>query len=135
MVVHRMSDEEFERQFAEATKRGEEALRTEPQAKSASYDRTSNRLVIEMKNGTTLIVPCTVMQGLRDADPELIAEVELMPRGAALHWERLNQDFSIAGLLAGRFGTKRWMEQLQREAESDTSDESRRADAPKIKHG
>lgn len=135
MAVHRMSDEEFERQFAEATKRGEEALRTEPQAKSAIYDRTSNRLVIEMKNGTTLIVPCKVMQGLRDADPELIAEVELMPRGAALHWERLDQDFSVAGLLAGRFGTKRWMEQLQREAESGASDEGRNIDAPKIRHG
>lgn len=135
MAVHRMSDEEFERQFAEATKRGEEALRTEPQAKSAIYDRASNRLVIEMKNSTTLIVPCNVMQGLRDADPELIAEVELMPRGAALHWERLDQDFSVAGLLAGRFGTKRWMEQLQREAESGVSDENRRVDAPKIRHG
>ncbi len=110
----RMSDEEFERQYIEATRRGNEALKTEPEARSATYDRVSNRLVIELKNGVVLIVPCDLIQGLSDAHPDEIAEVELMPRGAALHWEKLDQDFSVAGLMRGIYGNKAWMESLQR---------------------
>ena len=45
-----------------------------------------------------------MIQELASATPEDIAQVELGPRGAALHWERLDVDFSLAGLLAGIFG-------------------------------
>ena len=60
-------------------------MRTEPQANSVRHDRAFNRLIIELKSGATFIVPCDLIQGLRDAEPELIAEVELLPRDAALH--------------------------------------------------
>ncbi len=109
-----ITEEEFERQFAEATKRGKEALKTEIQAQSARYDRKTNRLVIELKNGATFIVPCDLIQGLRDADPKDIAAVELGLRGASLHWEKLDQDFSVGGLVRGVFGNKKWMEELNR---------------------
>jgi hypothetical protein len=33
--------------------------------------------------------------------------------GDGLHWETLDTDFTVAGLLAGVFGTKRWMAELQ----------------------
>ena len=111
----RMSDEEFERQYVEATRRGNEALKTEPQARRATYDRDSNRLVIELKNGVMFIIPCDLLQGLRGAHRDEIAEVELMPRGGALHWEKLDVDFSVAGLMRGIYGNEAWMESLQRE--------------------
>ncbi len=109
-----LTEEEFERQFAEATKRGEEAMKTEIQAREARYDRKSNRLIIELKNGATHIVPCELIQGLSDADPKDIAAVELGPRGASLHWEKLDQDFTVGGLVRGVFGTKKWMAELAR---------------------
>ena len=62
-----LTEEEFERQFVEATKRGKEALKTEVQAHAARYDRKTKRLVIELKNGATLLIPCELIQGLRDA--------------------------------------------------------------------
>lgn len=109
-----LTEEEFERQFAEATKRGEEAMKTEIRASAARYDRKSNRLIIELKNGATHIVPCELIQGLSDADPKDIAAVELGPRGASLHWEKLDQDFTVGGLVRGVFGTKKWMAELAR---------------------
>jgi hypothetical protein len=51
----------------------------------------------------------------------------MMPRGAALHWENLDQDFSVAGLLAGIFGTKAWMAELGRQGGSITSEAKRAA--------
>ena len=107
-----LSEKEFERQFAEATRRGEEALKTEIQARHAAYDHATHRLVIELKNGATHSVPCQLLQGLRDADPADIAEVELGLRGASLHWEKLNWDFTVGGLVRGIFGGKKWMENL-----------------------
>ncbi len=109
-----LTEEEFERQFAEATKRGEEAMKTEIRARAARYDRKSNRLIIELKNGATHIVPCELIQRLSDADPKDIAAVELGPRGASLHWEKLDQDFTVGGLVRGVFGTKKWMAELER---------------------
>ncbi|MEP7341574.1 MAG: DUF2442 domain-containing protein [Acidobacteriota bacterium] len=110
-----ITEEEFERQFAEATKRGKEAMKTEVRATAASYDRKTKRLVIELRSGATHIIPCELIQGLRDAAPKDIAAVELGPRGASLGWEKLNQHFTVGGLVRGVYGTERWMDQLERE--------------------
>jgi hypothetical protein len=109
-----LTEEEFERQHAEATRRSKEAMRTEIQAHEARYDRETDRLVLELKNGAIFIVPCNLIQGLRDAEPADIAAVELGQRGASLHWEKLDQDFSVDGLVRGIFGTKKWMAELER---------------------
>ncbi len=108
------TEEELERMFAAADRRGKEALKTEIQAREARYDHESNRLVIELKNGATFIVPCELIQGVSDADPRDIAAVELGPRGASLHWEKLDQDFTVGGLVRGIFGTRKWMAELER---------------------
>ncbi len=124
-------DDELEKQFEEARKRGQKSLKIEPRAKSAYYDRTSKRIIVELLNGCTFMFPANLAQGLRGASDEDLAEVEIMPFGFGLHWEKLDADFTVAGLLAGRFGTKRWMEELQRlqQATGQTDD------APKVKRG
>ena len=109
-----ITEKELERMFAEADRRGKEALKSEIQARHAYYDQATHRLVLELKNGATHSVPCHLLQGLRNADPADIAAVELGPRGASLHWERLNWDFTVGGLVRGIFGTKRWMAELAR---------------------
>lgn len=107
-----VEEEELLREIEEATRRGEESLKTEIQASRVRYDQESGRLILELKNCSTFIVPCDLIQGLRGAAPELIAKARLGPRGASLHWARLDVDFSVSGLLEGRFGTRKWMEQL-----------------------
>ena len=106
------SEEELEQMFVEADRRGAESLKTEMQAHHAYYDYATNRLVIELKNGATHSVPCHLLQGLHDAAPLDIAAVELGLRGASLHWEKLNWDFTVGGLVRGIFGSQKWMEQL-----------------------
>jgi hypothetical protein len=112
MVEWEMSDEEFERQYVEATRRGEEALRTEPRAKAAHYDPASGRVVIELLDGCTFTFPVYLAQGLADATPEQLAEIRILGPGTALDWPQLDMQFSVTGLLAGRFGNAKWMERL-----------------------
>lgn len=105
----RMGDEEFERQFAEAKKRGQEALENEPLALSVCYDRRRRRVVIELNNGCTFMFPPALAQGLSGASPTEIADVRILGVGQALAWDKLDTHFSIKGLLNGRFGNDAWM--------------------------
>jgi hypothetical protein len=108
------TDEELDRQYEEATRREEEAAAREPRASAARYDGRSRRLVIELTNGAIFIVPIAQLDGFADARPRDIAAVEVMPGGSALHWERLDIDYSVTGLIAGVFGTRPWMAELGR---------------------
>src|SRR5260370_38544957 len=95
------TDSELERQHKEAVKRGKIAEASQPQAKAARYDRKSKRLVIELANGATFMIPISLLQGLEGAGPRDISAVEVRPHGSALHWETLDLDFGVAGLVAG----------------------------------
>ena len=105
-------------QFAAAEARGKEQFENEPRALSARYDAKNGRIVLELSNGATYAFPAALGQGLETATPAQLAEVELNGAGFGLHWESLDVDLSIAGLLAGRFGNKAWMGELARRAGS-----------------
>jgi uncharacterized protein DUF2442 len=55
---------------------------------------------VELADGRTLGVPLAWFPRLLNASPEQREQVELSRVG--LHWEALDEDISIAGLLAGR---------------------------------
>jgi hypothetical protein len=109
------TDEEVENELAQALEAERLAGETEPRAVAARYDRASGQFIINLNNGTTFIFPADLCQGLAGADPDLLAEVEITPSGAGLHWERLDNDFSIMGLMLGSFGGKTWMAKLRSE--------------------
>lgn len=65
---------------------------------SVSFDDAS--LWVALSGGRTLGVPLAWFPRLLHAAPEARATVTLSPFG--LHWEALDEDISVAGLLAGR---------------------------------
>jgi hypothetical protein len=93
-----------------AMKRGAKVVRNEPRAKSARYDRRSGRIIVALTNGCTFAFPARDAEGLEGASDSALADVEILGAGAGLHWERLDVDLSVPGLLAGLFGTKAWMD-------------------------
>ncbi|RAI38999.1 DUF2442 domain-containing protein [Rhodoplanes roseus] len=58
---------------------------------------------VDLSDGRTLGVPLAWFPRLLRASPEDRARVELSRTG--LHWEHLDEDISVAGLLAGRGDT------------------------------
>ena len=94
--------------IAAAEKRGK-ALAQEPRAATARFDAGTRRVIVELTNGCTFAFPVALVQGLSDADDAELAEVEPLGDGYGLHWERLDVDYSVQGLLAGVFGTASWM--------------------------
>ena len=104
-----LNDEEY----AAATERGRMLAETEPHARTVLYDKRSGMLVLELTNGASFTCPTHSLQGLESASPDQLAQVELTPMGFGLHWEDLDADFTVGGLLAGRFGTRAHMAKLQ----------------------
>jgi Protein of unknown function (DUF2442) len=54
---------------------------------------------VDLSDGRTLGMPLAYYPRLLGAPTELLEEVELSPSG--LHWDTLDEDLSIAGMLAG----------------------------------
>ena len=92
-----------------ARERGRIAQQTEPRAAAARYDGKNSRIIVDLTNGCTFTFPPRMAQGLETATDEELAAVEIMGAGYGLHWEALDADFSVPGLLAGLFGTKAYM--------------------------
>ena len=55
---------------------------------------------VELEDGRTLGIPLVWYPRLLHGTPAQRAEVYISPSG--LHWEELDEDISIAGLIAGR---------------------------------
>ncbi len=107
-----LTEAEIERQIGEATLRGEAELQTEPLATAARFDRRTRCVIITLNKGSTLSVPVDLLQGLAEATLKDLAQIEIPSPGCEIEWPTLDQQFSIQGLLAGRFGTRRWMAEL-----------------------
>lgn len=93
-----------------ALERGRALRLIEPRVVEVRYDRGDGRMIVELTNGCTFVFPPRSLQGLETASDDEIAGVEVLGAGSGLHWDVGDTDFSIAGLLAGRFGTKAFME-------------------------
>ena len=66
-------------------------------AKAARFDDDS--LWVDLDDGRVIAVPLAWVPRLLAATPEQRLRFELSPRG--IHWEALDEDISVDGLLAG----------------------------------
>jgi hypothetical protein len=118
-------------QIDAALERGKHALATEPRAVSARYDRKLERVVVELTNGCTFAFPPRLGQGLEAATDEQLEQVEILGFGYGLHWEALDVDLSVPGLLAGLFGTKSYLARRAGRATSPAKAAAARANGAK----
>ena len=89
-----------------ALERGRVAQTHECRAATATYDRHSRHVVVELTNGCVFSFPSALVEALRAANDDQIAAVEILGQGYGLHWEALDLDLSLTGLMAGRFGSR-----------------------------
>ena len=66
--------------------------------KSVRFDEDT--LWVSLSDGRTTAAPLAWFPRLLEAEPEQRAQVELSKGG--LHWDALDEDISVAGLLAGQ---------------------------------
>jgi len=102
-----MAITEADRIAAEA--RLQDDLKNQSKGISARYDRRVSRIVIGLDNGLELAFPPRLAEGLEQATPAELSEIEISPLGDGLYWPSLDVDLYVPGLLSGVFGSKTWM--------------------------
>jgi len=114
-----------------ALARGRAARAHEPRAAAARYDRASGRVIVDLENGCTFAFPPRLAQGLETASDDQLAAIEILGKGYGLHWDELDVDLSLPGLMAGIFGTKVWMARRAGQSTSVAKSAAARANGAK----
>ena len=76
-------------------------------------------LTVDLVDGRTIIVPLGWYPRLWHGTPEERNRLEILGEGAYIHWPDLDEDLTVAGLLAGRhsgespLSLKKWLEARQ----------------------
>lgn len=84
-------------------------------------------LSVELRDGRSLSVPLTWYPRLLHATPQERDRWRLIGRGEGIHWDDLDEDISVEGLLAGRrsgesrTSFKRWLERRESAAAGEGS--------------
>lgn len=61
-----------------------------------------NSLWLELRDGRLLAVPLAYFPRLQKATPKQRAKFEISGGGTGIHWNQLDEDISVAGLLSGK---------------------------------
>jgi hypothetical protein len=116
-----MARDEFDREYDAAVRKSALSDKSEPRAAAARYDRRSNRIIVDLRNGARFLFAPELAQGLRGASARDLANIQIAPSGEGLRWPNLDADFSLPGLMMGMFGNKAWMAEFGRRGGSVTS--------------
>jgi hypothetical protein len=114
MAMPEWVKKELKANFARASRAGRRAAKTEPRAARATYDAKDKALRIELTNGAAISLPVKLIPALKGASPNEVRSVEVLGRGGGLHWEALDVDLSVPGLVSSVFAGPEWMAELGR---------------------
>jgi hypothetical protein len=114
MAMPEWIKKELRTNFARASRAGRQAAKTEPRAARATYQARDNTLSIELTNGAEITIPVKLIPALKGASQSEVRAVEVLGRGGGLHWEALDVDLSVPGLVSSVFAGPEWMAELGR---------------------
>src|SRR5262249_23931359 len=91
--------------FEVATRRATERQATLPRAVAARYDYRTGRIVIRLSSKLEVAFFPRDAEGLENASPSQVDEIEISPSGFGIHFPRLDADLYVPGLLEGFLGS------------------------------
>jgi hypothetical protein len=97
------------KEYKEATARGKLMQATMPMAIGAHYNKKVHRVVISLNTKIEVMFNPSDAQGLEDATPAQLNEIEISPSGFGLHFPKLDADLWVPSLLEGIMGSRKWM--------------------------
>ena len=128
-----ISDAEFERQYREATKRGEESLKHDPRAVSASYQ--NGEVTVRLMSGWSFSFDPRRYKFLKNATDKELSEVKPLGLGFALEWESIDQHLGVGPLILDLIGKKYIATEVGRQNETATSERKKAASRTNGKPG
>ena len=71
-------------------------------ALAITVECTEDELIVSLSDGRSLSIPIVWFPRLANATPSERADYELLGNGEGIHWAQVDEDISVAGLLAGK---------------------------------
>ena len=95
--------------FRAANERGRRLRKRTFPAIGARYDRQSGRVVVSLQSGIEISFLPADAEGLQNATPFQLREIEVTPSGLGIHFPKLDADLYLPALLEGALGSRKWM--------------------------
>lgn len=116
---------DLERQFREATKRGEESLKYEPRAASVFY--ADGMVTVRLFSGWSFSFDPKIYKALQDASDTELADVCPLGLGFALEWTSIDQHLGVGPLILDLIGDKYINSEMSRRNGSSKSEKKANA--------
>lgn len=94
--------------FAAARAEGAAREKTEPRAVHAEYDAARGIVLVRLTSGAWFGFAPDAVHELRGASAHDLAAVQVEDWGEALHWEPLDADVSVPGIIFDSLETPAW---------------------------
>lgn len=93
-----------------ATERAEQIRRSGRYITAVTYDPSARTVHVTFKAGFTISFPKERSQVTANASDDELSEVVISPAGWSFDFPRLDNGHTAEGVLAGRFGNRKWEE-------------------------
>jgi hypothetical protein len=114
----RIDDSAFERENKTAVSLARKADRIEPRAAAVSYDAELRLVLVYLRNGFVFGFPPSTVSGLQRRTAKQLAAVRISPSGDGLHWDGLNAEASLTGLMRDALNLEEWAPRLMGQSRS-----------------
>lgn len=109
----------LEREDEVAIREAREADRVEPRADAATYDPQRRFIFVQLRGGWIFGFPPEQVEGLEDGTSDQLSGIRLSPSGDGLHWDDLDVDVSLTGLLARALHLREWAPRIMGQVRSE----------------
>ena len=97
------------KEFLAATRRAKLMQANNPRAIAARYSKKMNRIIISLSTKVEVMFNPSDVQGLENAKPSQLEEIEITPSGFGLYFPELDEGINVLNLLEGTMGSRKWM--------------------------
>ena len=110
---------DFDRHNEVAIRGAGAADRIEPRANAVMYDPGRELILVELRSGHVFGFPPGFVAGLRGAGEEQLWQGRISPSGDGLHWDDLEVNVSLTGLVAQALNLREWAPRIMGQMRSE----------------
>jgi len=98
-----------------AIKRARKYAKYDRRVVKATYSKPTDSLRLVFEDGATYALPCARIQGLAGAPEKDLKRIQILGNGTGVLWPLLDVAHYVPGLLAGVYGSEKWMTALYKQ--------------------
>jgi hypothetical protein len=113
------SQSRFHRKNERARREARNADRVEPRAVDIAFDSSLDLILVRLQGGSVFGFQPKAVAGLDGGTADQLANVRISPTGDGLHWEDLDVDASLTGIVVEALNLREWAPRLMGQVRSE----------------